>query len=252
VLTCVCNSHLCDGCAPENRKDYCLITGARSYCIQCSKGRWNPIDICLNCVGKEIKSKSTPPKHHTVDHNLLQFRMVHHRRTQFIKQRQALKYLESSHDVPADDKRVSSTDLACCLCTKALARPFWRCLDCKGELVDATQSGSANLRFLTSGNTFICFACNVRIEDQRPWLFEYKSSLDASVHHWSHTLVSLPAHVQPKPPALSVHEQRLARVEKKLDERARDHAAFAEDMNSRMGRLETLLSQLIGARGAPS
>jgi hypothetical protein len=252
VLTCVCNSHVCDGCAPENRKDYYLITGARSYCIQCSKGRANPIDLCLNCIGKEFNSKSTPTKHHTVDHNLLQFRTVYHRRTQFIKERQALKHLDTSHDTPADDKRVPSTDLACCLCTKALARPFWRCPDCKGELVDATQSGSANLKFLTSGNTSICFACNVRIEDQRPWLFEYKSSLDASVHHWSHTLVSLPAPIESEPPAPSVIEKRLDRVEAKLDERAKEHAAFAEDMNARMGRLEALLSQLIGARGASS
>jgi hypothetical protein len=110
---------------------------------------------------------------------------------------------------------------------------------------------SSTALILSLDETFICFMCNAQIEEQRPWLFENQPSLRVgSTHHWSHTLVLLPARTIPQPPAPSVLEERLTRVEAKLDERATEHAVFAEDMNARMGRLETLLAQLVGGLGA--
>jgi hypothetical protein len=115
---------------------------------------------------------------------------------------------------------------------------------------------------LSLDETAVCFPCNAQIEEQRPWLSEHQSSLGVD-HHWSHTLVSLPARFEPEPPAISVLEQRLdrldaaledrlTRVEAKLDERATEHAAFAGDMNVRMARLEALLTQLVGAHAITS
>jgi hypothetical protein len=78
------------------------------------------------------------------------------------------------------------------------------------------------------------------------------------------------AKLQPKPPTLSTIderlaeveaklatavEDRLARVEAKLDERAIEHAGFVGDiavLNARVGKLEALLTQLVGARMATS
>jgi hypothetical protein len=70
------------------------------------------------------------------------------------------------------------------------------------------------------------------------------------------------ARAEQESPTSSVMEERLARVEAKLDavleerlvrdERAAEHAAFVGEMNTRMGRLEALLAQLIGAQTATS
>jgi hypothetical protein len=76
---------------------------------------------------------------------------------------------------------------------------------------------------------------------------EDQLSLDAS-HYSPHTLVSLPTRFEPVPPAPSTMEGRLARIEAKLDERA----AFAEKLDLRMARLETLLVQLVGGQAVPS
>jgi hypothetical protein len=89
------------------------------------------MDLCLNCIGKSVERKSDPPKRHTVDHHLLQFRTVRHRRTLYAKQRQALNYLDSIEG-PADDSREQTLGLTCHLCHKAFDRPAWHCLDCKG------------------------------------------------------------------------------------------------------------------------
>jgi hypothetical protein len=128
-----------------------------------------------------------------------------------------------------------------------VSRLFWR--------VEAALQGTSTLTIFTD-ETFICFACNAAIEERRPWLFEYQVSLGEG-HHWSHTLVSLPTPAKPEPPARSAIEECLARVEAKLDERARERAgehaalavfaAFADDMNARMERLEASIARLVGA-----
>jgi hypothetical protein len=119
--------------------------------------------------------------------------------------------------------------------------------------VDASQSSSVVLIFLLD-DTFVCFACNAQIEEQRPWLFEYQPSLGDG-HHWSHTLVSSPPRVEPEPPALGM-EERLARLEIKFDQRsaeqAQAQALFADDLNARMTRLEAMLSRLIEAHTSAS
>jgi hypothetical protein len=116
--------------------------------------------------------------------------------------------------------------------------------------VDAAQSGSAAL-ISSLDDTFVCFACNAQIEEQRPWLFEHKPSLGDG-HHWSHTLVSLTLRAEPEPPALSGVEERLARLETKFDQRSAEQALFADDLNARMIRLEAMLSRLIEAHTSAS
>jgi hypothetical protein len=80
---------------------------------------------------------------------------------------------------------------------------------------------------------------------------EHQSSLGIS-QHWSRTLVSLPARFEPEPPTPSAMEDRLTRIETKLDERATEHAAFAVKLDLRMARLETLLARLVSAQTATS
>jgi hypothetical protein len=124
----------------------------------------------------------------------------------------------------------------------------------------ASRSCSARSPTLTvlPDETFICSACNAEIEERRPWLFEHRVSLGED-HHWSHTLVSLPAPAKPEPPPRSALEECLARVEAKLDEHSRERAgehaafaAFAGDMNARMERLEAVVARLAGAQPTAS
>jgi hypothetical protein len=133
VLTCVLNSQTCNACPSDRPENDNLIEGARCLCIQCSKGGiWYTMDLCLSCTRKTIDRDSDAPRHHTIDHNLLQFRTVYHRRTLYEKQQKALDYLYSSKS-PAGDDSEKAPIPTCHLCHQGVERPAWRCIDCAGE-----------------------------------------------------------------------------------------------------------------------
>jgi hypothetical protein len=67
-----------------------------------------------------------------MDHNLLQFRTVYHRRTLYEKQQKALDYIHSSK-CPSGDDSEKAPFPTCHSCHQGVERLAWRCIDCVGE-----------------------------------------------------------------------------------------------------------------------
>ena len=89
-------------------------------------------------------------------------------------------------------------------------------------------------------SAFVCYECNKRVEEEKPWLTQLVANTDfRNIHDWSHTLVSIPdPDVGGKSGDQSnlSTEERLMHLEKKLD--------------SRLEGLEKLLDQLLSNQRA--
>ena len=72
-------------------------------------------------------------------------------------------------------------------------------------------------------DTYVCYACNDKVEREKPWLFQRRPQSapgrSSSEHNWSHILVSNPSPEQDTletdEEALTV-EERIARLEGRL------------------------------------
>ena len=97
----------------------------------------------------------------------------------------------------------------------------------------------------TTDPAFVCYECNRRVERERPWLVQWLANPNyQNTHDWSHTLVSIPdpdvrGESDAEGPESST-EERLARLEEKLDKQS-------ADLTSRLATLEKLLERLLNA-----
>ena len=100
----------------------------------------------------------------------------------------------------------------------------------------------------TTEPTFVCYECNRRGEKEKPWLVRWcaPNADYHTTHDWSHTLISVPdpdAHGEvdeEEEESTAVVEERLARVEEKLDKQS-------ADLTARLATLEKLLERLLSA-----
>ncbi|KAH9933228.1 uncharacterized protein BXZ73DRAFT_77381 [Epithele typhae] len=128
-----------------------------------------------------------------------------------------------------------------------IAGPYWACMDC-------------------SDLTVVCFDCNARVEERKPWLHE--DSVNADGHAWTHTMVSVHggargaqggAQAASGNAAQGADALQFARMEAKVDAQAsqlRSLEAKADAQAAQLKSLESLLREMAaamqgGASGAP-
>jgi hypothetical protein len=83
--------------------------------------------------------------------------------------------------------------------------------------------------------TLVCFECNERVDQRKPWMSNNQicSDENSSGHNWSHTLVSAPGEEEKIIEAKVPVETRLQNLEEKFDK-----------IDARLAKLEELISSL--------
>ncbi|ESK82998.1 hypothetical protein Moror_11766 [Moniliophthora roreri MCA 2997] len=232
----------CDSC--HNR----IFAPTRLHCVSCSEGEvYGTLDLCMDCFTDNKPVTRRDDKSHSPSHNIVQMRSVawgSYRIPMLIRGNDILNFaavylpspLELNSSQGMADGDLSPLEqglrLRCVECSKIiLARPYWCCLDCKNM-------------------TLVCYECNRRIEQEKPWLYERHANT-GDEHDWSHTLVSAPAPLEQgeaTAEAMESLETRLEHLEDKLEKQAADVNGRldkqAVDINERLAKLEELLSRL--------
>lgn len=247
-------SYYCDVCG-----EYPL-TPTRLTCINCSEHEVSggTIDLCFKCfsANKHV-TRGRDNKIHHPSHNIIQRRTVEwrlYRHSNFDYAKRLLLWAESQLKSPAsttaaytvmgdsEDDGPGPSSIQCIVCTEAsiTGPPYWFCLDCRGmapRLISPVSSFLIMHIFPTSEDAYVCYACNEKVEREKPWLFQRRlqsaPGRSPSEHNWSHILVSAPS---PKQDILDADgEQALT---------AGEHIALLKE------RLAALSEQLETALGA--
>ncbi|KAI1787462.1 hypothetical protein LXA43DRAFT_1029206 [Ganoderma leucocontextum] len=209
----------CDSCgarAVPGANGTTPFSPSRYLCIDCSNEEVDhSIDLCVNCFS-DNKSATRGDTVHSPTHNILQLRT------------------DEAESLPAHTPLVDSglhapTPLSkarCAECKEPIkGQPFWYCIDCREP-------------------AFVCYECNKRVEREKPWLVQWLANADYhNTHDWSHTLVSVPdpdVGGESDEDSKSSTEERLVRLEEKLDKQS-------ADLTSRLETLEKLLERLLNA-----
>ena len=89
----------------------------------------------------------------------------------------------------------------------------------------------------------MCIECNNRFEKEMPWLLKWKATSE-HLHHWFHSMVLKPQAVEKIDPSLSTDE-RLAKLEARLDKQVEQTRALETSVTARLNKLEELLEQIL-------
>jgi len=104
-------------------------------------------------------------------------------------------------------------------------------------------------------DVYVCVPCNLRIEEQKPWLLQRKPEPDG-LHRIMHTLVLATDSEAVAPPEQPLTtERRLEQLEKRLEEQAaaadKLHGRFEETEKSiteRLQKVEDLLERVLAGQ----
>ncbi|KAF8549417.1 hypothetical protein OG21DRAFT_1488548 [Imleria badia] len=200
----------CDHCGISELKP------TRITCLECSEERfYYTVDLCSNCQTETVYRKRDN-KDHNPSHPMLQLRWV------------AMRIEIDSVMLHAKSRLVALSekdDKHCTHCKKELPeRLYWYCTQCEDD-------------------TFVCIECNNHFEKEMPWLLERKAGPE-QLHHWLHPMVLKPQAVEKSNPSLSTDE-RLAKLEAKLDKQVERTQAHEASVTARLHKLEELLEQVI-------
>ena len=108
------------------------------------------------------------------------------------------------------------------------------------------RHGASQLMQSKDYHVFVCWECNARLEEEKPWLYQSEKNTDFNrIHDWSHTLVSVPEELpklnEPTPSA----EEQLALLTTKFE----DQCAQIKELRGTVAKLETMLKKFTAKDG---
>ncbi|TFK50545.1 hypothetical protein OE88DRAFT_1736072 [Heliocybe sulcata] len=183
------NIHFLSECAQCDQR----IIGTRYLCLECTETA-HIVNICRDCRGSSFDVMvDRQEMHHSAKHRLLKLRHYLHMRDSVWVTDQAWHMMHKVDQLLRRSEAIPD----CAFCAQPLSRPCWFCTTCKDPV-------------------FMCQACDIKLERERPWLFHDEKSIkgkseNTATHDWTHPMLSCSE--RDKPELAGSVESRLAELE---------------------------------------